>query len=739
MKKVLLLVLFLLSGTFRAQSAGHPRLLMSRAEARQIRAALGHTPLLDRTFSQIRAEVDSAIARGIEVPPPGEGGSYEHERHKQNYRDMQKAGLLFVITGQEKYARFVRDILRQYAAMYPKLGPSPYARKQAPGKIFHQMLNETVWLVYTSQAYDCIYDWLTPADRKLFETNIFRPMAQWFTGRNAREFNRIHNHGTWAVAAVGMLGYVLDDPNLVQMALYGTNKDGKGGFLKQLERLFSPDGYYMEGPYYVRYALRPFFFFAEAIERNQPELHIYAYRDSILKKAYYAAVETIFPNGVFPPINDASRSMNVKAPGVVIANDLVYWRYGADPNLLAIAKLQGTVQLSAAGLALARDYGDGSRVPPLCWKSVEFRDGYDGRRGGLGILRLGTEEDQSMLLMKYGVHGGGHGHFDQLHFIFFEQGREIIPDYGFCRWINVEPKFGGRYLPENTTYAKTTVAHNTVVVDEKVQNNGDRRWAEKVWGQRHFFDASNSDVQVMSARADSFYAGVRMQRTMFLVHDRRLRFPVVVDIFRLTSSQAHTYDYPIHYSGQPILMEFPYTAHTKGLRPLGSGGGYQHLWVEAEGRTDGPVRFTWLDGHRYYTLVSSAFPGTEIFMTRIGAADPNFNLRREPAVLLRRKGRAMVFASVIEPHGYFNEAEERSEDALGEILRVDVLGSSDEGTVVEVTGKGGLNWRFGVTNGPADARAVHRLRFKGKTFTWMGNYFADLNPEAAAKQRKGRE
>ena len=78
---------------------------------------------------------------------------------------------------------------------------------------------------------------------------------------------------------------------------------------RRYETRHSPDGYYMEGPYYIRYALLPFFQFAEALERGQPALGIYRYRGGILKKALYSAVETAFPNGVFPPINDASRTI----------------------------------------------------------------------------------------------------------------------------------------------------------------------------------------------------------------------------------------------------------------------------------------------------------------------------------------------------------------------------------------------------------------------------------------------
>jgi len=259
-------------------AAEHPSLIITKKEGLAIRAALSEYPLLKSSFDKVKSEVDNAISQPMDVPLPGEAGGYEHEKHKQNYRDMQQAGILFTITGDERYARFIHKMLMVYADLYPTLGPHPNAHQQAPGKLFHQMLNETVWLTYTSQAYDCIYDWLTPEDRAHFEKNIFRQIIDWFIIDNAHEFDRIHNHGTWSVASIGMIGYVIGDQNLVDMALYGTNKKGEGGFLKQLDLLFSPDGYYMEGPYYIRYALRPFFLFAEAIERNQPDHGIYKYR-----------------------------------------------------------------------------------------------------------------------------------------------------------------------------------------------------------------------------------------------------------------------------------------------------------------------------------------------------------------------------------------------------------------------------------------------------------------------------
>jgi hypothetical protein len=705
-----------------ASAQRHPGIFINKTEAAAIRASAAKYPLMKQSLDEAKAVVETAIKSPMDVPQPGEAGGYAHERHKQNYREMQLAGVLYSITGDARYARFVRNMLDKYAVLYPTLGAHPLAKNQAPGKLFHQSLNEANWLVATSIAYDCVYDFLEPAERTRIEKNVLRPMADWLSVTQAKEFDRIHNHGTWAVASVGMLGYVLGDTSYVNRALYGTKRDRSGGFMRQLDLLFSPDGYYMEGPYYIRYALMPFYHFAEAIQREQPSLHIYAYRDSILKKALYSAVQTALPDGVFPAINDASRTMAIDAPEVVLALDLAYRRYGANTNLLGAAAIQNEVILNGAGLSVARDMAARHDTPKMSWGSVEFTDGPDGKRGGLGILRSGKGRDASMLLMKYGVHGEGHGHFDKLHFIFFDGGREVVPDYGFSRWINIEPKFGGRYLPENDSYAMQTIAHNTVVVDETSQNEAKEGEAEKIWAERHFFSAANPTTQVMSATADRYSPGVGMERTMFLIDDARLPRPVVVDLFRLSSKEQHTYDYALHFRGQLIATDVKYESNNTEQKPIGKAFGYQHIWKQAEGSTDGPLEMTWLDGNRYYSITVAAGSSSDVIFGRTGANDPDFNLTSEPVMLVRRKAKNELFASVIEPHGYFSEPEERSLNARPSIQSVRVLVDSPEGSVVEVTGLDGLSWRVMVANGPASGTAGHSLAADGRTFTWTGNF-----------------
>ena len=712
---------------FSLDKNSHPSLIIYEKEGEMINKSIDSYPLLKHTFDNLSREVNNAIKSPIEIPMPGEAGGYAHEKHKQNYRDMRNAGELFVITGEVKYANFVKTMLLGYSDLYPNLGPHPMAKHQKPGKLFHQMLNEAVWLTNVSIAYDCIYNWLDNDSRIKFEKNIFSPMVSWFIGRNNQEFDKIHNHGMWACAAIGLYGIVIRDMELVKMALYGTKKDGSSGFLKQLDELFSPDGYYMEGPYYVRYTIRPLLKFAEALERNIPKLKIYEYRGKIVKKAYYSAVNTTFPNGIFFPINDASKTMDIRAPGMVFGNSIINHRYENDQNLLKLCEIQGKVLLNESGYITAKAYSKLDSNYKLSLKSIEYSDGKDGNQGGLGILRMGQGDEQSVLIMKYGVHGMGHGHFDKLHFIYFDQNKEIINDYGFSRWVNVEPKFGGRYLPENDSYAKSTVAHNTVVVNMINQNQGNRKKADTVHGVRHYFYGEDEKVKIMSAKSYEHYPNVTMQRTMLFIDDDKLEFPVVLDVFRLESNKSNTYDYPIHYSGQIINTNFKYEKHISSMKALGSDNGYEHIWEEANGEVDEPLKITWLDGQKYYSIIASVDKKSEIIFGRIGANDPKYNLRSEPMFIFRKVAKDYVFASVVETHGYFNEASESSRNTVGYIEKVIVIGHNKDATVIEVEGKNDLNWQIIISNNDSNKSKKNKTRINDKLYFWVGDYSVELS------------
>jgi hypothetical protein len=287
--------------------------------------------------------------------------------------------------------------------------------------------------------------------------------------------------------------------------------------------------------------------------------------------------------------------------------------------------------------------------------------------------------------------------------------------------MNVEPKYGGRYLPENKSFAMQTIAHNTVTVDMRSHFGGEMSVSERFHGDRHFFDARDKNCQVMSAKAASLYEGVTMQRTAMMVRDARFVKPVVVDIVRVLSEQKHTYDLPFYYMGHLISTNVKYRPFSEQLEPLGGTNGYQHLWKEAEGQGAGTVQVSWLAGERYYTVSSAADMSTRVAFVRIGASDPNFNLRHEPGFILRQHAASHVFASVIEPHGRWDGTREFSENARSAIRSVRVRLATEAATAVEIEGNDSWRWIVLVNNGTASDSVVSSVVIDGARYDWKGN------------------
>ncbi|MFK7903740.1 MAG: alginate lyase family protein [Chitinophagales bacterium] len=746
-KIVFLFTLQLLAvNTLFAQN--HPNLILTKQGVENIRNSEEKAPLFTQVLEATKKGVDADIASGIHVPIPKDmAGGYTHERHKKNFFILQKAGSLYQITGDEKYAIFIRDVFLEYAKMYPTLPKHPTDRSYATGKIFWQCLNDANWLVYCSQAYDAIYDFLTEKERKNLEKNLFRPMADFISLENPKFYNRIHNHSTWGNAAVGMMGLAMNDEELVQRALYGLKDDGldntmldndggfikvegqkKAGFLAQLDFSFSPDGHFTEGPYYLRYAMTPFLLFAKSLANNRPDLKIYDYRDGILEKSIYSLLYETDAQGRFFPINDAQKGMSWNSREVVAAVDIAYLDFGNDPMLLSIAEKQGKVTLDEAGFKTASDLAKGL-AKPFQHKSIAYRDGAEGKHGGLGILRADNAEGEEICVVaKYAAHGMGHGHFDKLSYSLYDEDGEVIQDYGSARWVNIDQKGGGRYLKENHSYAKQSIAHNTLVVNEISHYEGKVKAAEAHHPNQYFFDVENPNVQVVSAKEANAYPNTEMHRTLFLLKDENFRNPILVDVFRVASEKENQYDLPTWFHGHLLSSNFEYAAQTEQLTTLGKGHGYQHLWEEANGESSGEGnQVTWFENGKFFTMTTSSISNDELIFARVGANDPSFNLRHDPVFIQRRKAKSTVFASVIESHGTYNPVSETPLSPFSGLKSVEVMHDSKPYTVIRVTHQSGKVWTLAVANEDASAKSKHQVKFGKEQLEWTGAFELKIN------------
>lgn len=679
-------------------------------------SAQAYAPLFASEVERARRDVEASIRAGVDVPVPKDpGGGFTHEQHKRNYRTIFEGGQLYRLTGDVRYRDHVRDLLLAYADLYPKLGPHPAAANQVPGRLFWQSLNDSVFLVNAVQGYAQIRDGLTPSERQRIDDGAIRPMAKFLSDGSPEVIGRIHNHATWACAGVGLAGYLLGDRDLVDKALLGLDKSGKTGFLRQLDLLFSPDGYYAEGPYYQRYALQPFVVFAAAIAANNPDRKIFDYRNGIVLKAVRTAID-VTHDGYFIPINDAMPDKSLRTEELYHAVAIAY-AATKDPSFLSIADWQGHTVLTPEGQALAADLAAG-KARPWTFASRLLLDGPEGKDGALVLLRGKPTPTGPLLVAKNSVQGMGHGHFDRLNWLYYDETGAVVTDYGAARFLNVEAKRGGRYLPENDSWASTTIAHNTLVVDEQSHFAGDWKAGDKI-PTHQLATGLDGPTRYSIGEVSGAYPDVRIRRTLLLIDVDGLTNPLILDILRGTGGGRHRYDLPLHFSGQIIDSDIAFDRKLAERPVLGKANGYQHLWVDGEGTKAGNARLTFMQGNRFYSYHMLPPAGARFILAESGANDPEFNLRREPALIQRVDGAAdATFVSLLEPHGRYDAS---AETVVASSARVAGLDHRREkgADLVLLTLVDGRRIAIAVADDAAvDAR--HSLTIDGRTLAWTG-------------------
>ncbi len=705
-----------------ATGSGHPKLMLTAEGISRFRSQIGANPLTDAAYRKAKSIADAAVSSPLVIPEPKDvGGGYSHEKHKSNYTDMYNAGVMYQLTGDERYAEYVRKMLKGYADMYPDLPVHPARFTKTPGKIFYQVLNEAVWLVYAANAYDCVYDYIPADERKYIESNLFRPMVDFMENglpENRKAFNSMHNFGTWMTAGTAMIGYVMNDEVMVKKALYGSDMNGSTGFLRQLDVLFSPDGYYDEGPGYQRYAIFPFVTLAECIDRNDPGLEVFRYRNGILGKAVNTLLQCTYEGDVFL-MNDAIQK-NIHTYEILFSTNIAYKSDPSDTGMLGMIERQGIVTLTDAG-ALASEAIAAGQATDFRFRSGMIASGPEGKDGGLGIIRFQGQGDPCVTL-KATTHGGGHGHFDRLSIMYFNGGVPVIPDYGSARFINVVSKAKGGYAPENTTFAKQSIAHNTMSVDSSCHFGGVPKEALKESAKVEFYDFSDPKMQIMSASDTNAYPGVRLCRTVALLSLEKFDHPVVLDIFRASSDSSHVYDLPYYYNGHLMSVNFGYDKDFSSLSPMGTGTGYRHLWKEASGiPSDGFTQLTWLENGTFYTLNSWSSIQYTDYLVKTGANDPDYNLVTRNGILLRNVSPEKDFTvvSVIEPHGNYDLVTETTVQGESGIIGIRTAYEDEICMLVEIRTVGDSPVMVGVSKTAGEDKAL-TVEFGGREYSWDG-------------------
>lgn len=557
--------------------------------------------------------------------------AYRGIQHSEAERAALKLAWAYAYSGGDKYAAQVKRILLKFADDYPNY-PGRIDRWNrrgffAPlgGRRRVQSLEEAEGILPLAKAYDLTRAsplW-SDAERKHVENDFFRLTAETLL----RFPMGLENRQAWYNAALMAIASVLSDAALVEKALHA-----RGGFFDQLNRGVDDDGFWWEGTMaYQSYVVQPMIETVEIARRMGIQLQDTARFKLLLGSPLRAT----YPNGTFPCINDSDPA-NIHLFG---GSFEWAWKTYQNPLFAQALAWENPTKLSALLGPEAKP------VYPFDEKTADLAS------VGLLFLRVGKRSGAACIVHHYGSPGGdasGHGHWDKLNITLFANGREWLADIGRLGYEHKEYK----------TWAKRTIAHNTLTLDQSDQrvNSGKLLWMK-----------SGDDFAASASESTESYANTTLRRYLYLTPS------MLVDVFDVKTDHPATLDLAAHTITDPLVsaVETP----SQPLASLGADNGYQHLkdiraWTP-------PANSRWVfpagkDAAVLHVLLA-AVPGEQIFTATGIGYRPD---QAAPCLIRRRIARETRFAAVYDISGKGDYV--RSIEVLdGEIPRVRI-GTSEK-------------------------------------------------------------
>jgi hypothetical protein len=413
-------------------------------------------------------------------------------------------GLVFQVTGDARFADKARAILMAYCERYLTYPlHDNQGRPGSGGRVASQSLTEATWLIEIAQGADLIWSTLSEAERRGLEEKVLRPaLEQVILPRRLG----IHNIQCRHNSAIGLVGYLLCDQKLIATAL----DDPQTGFRQQLEKGVRDDGMWLEGSsgyhYFTIAGLWPL---AEAARNCGLELYT-----EKLRRMFDGPLALAMPDMVLPNFNDSG---TVPLRSQVDLYELAFARFHNPDYLPLLSSSERRGRLALLFGADSPSTAATKSLPPHPSRNLPS--------SGYAILQRGDDQTATWLCLKYGPHGGGHGHPDKNTFILYSRGRIVATDAGTHAYGS----------PLHRDWDKTTLAHNTLVVDETSQ--------EPSTGRCIAF-GSEQDVDYAITDAGPICKGVVFTRTAALLNSN-----LVVFVDQIRSDAAHTYDMAYHQMG----------------------------------------------------------------------------------------------------------------------------------------------------------------------------------------------
>ena len=523
--RILLLFIAIIGLSISVQAQKHKYLLHTDANIQRLKDQIKSDP-------EVRQAWENQLKKAEEIL----------KREHSGAPDLQELGLAYRMTGDVRFAELIKKILLEVTTQESWEGED--LLKRTPQ--WKGGLGTAHTSFYVAIGYDCAYNYLSPAERKLIAERIVKvgikpALNDWLTPEtNIHTFDTM-GHNWWS-ACVDMAGFaalaVKDEiPDAVKWAEDISETAAEwvnfsGNVMDNKPVSFDRDGGFYESINYAGFGFSQYLLFRLAFQNvlpksKLPDIPVMGkMADFFIQTTYYAA------NG---PMSINFGDSNLKRNGNSCV--ILLWNLGFQSDRYAWYLKKTERGIDKEGLEM--DTPNGLILHPELPKTKDLKlpDLPESKLFsdmGWATLRDSWSDDATMLGVKCGF-TWNHAHADAGSYILFHKGKNLIIDSGNS-WYG---------SPLYSQYYCQSEAHNVVLFNGKAQSRKDPYFGVKNPGHLYsLLDAGKLKYIYADATGPTSQWFMRNFRHFLWIGD------VILVIDDLQSYEPGKFEWLLHYNGE---------------------------------------------------------------------------------------------------------------------------------------------------------------------------------------------
>lgn len=523
---------------------------------------------------------------------------------------VYESGMMYRLTGDEKYIRHMKKVLDFYADNYDDFVSEPIA-KRFEGKLQNQHLDDASAVMNLLLGIDMARERFSEAELKNYYEKLFKREAEMF------DFfaNRIYNIPVWIKCAQAAVGAFFGEEEHIKKGFYSIY-----GILDQLNKGVTDEGMWYEGSmhyhYYTVHPIAMLMFICRRVEFNIPQMG-YIYEK--VEKMFEYPLKMMFSNKRLPNPHDGHPFLDI-------------FHYRTQYEYASVIYDNPLFRKVCSMFCEGEAKPTFTRLLFNTWENEKYDVDFgtvNNPASGTAMLRKGGTE----LFFRYSTLTHLHRHPDEMSFEMAFDGDVVSYDIGN----------GGYASSLFVEWQRKTLCHNTVVIDES-----DHMRMSLPFGETEEF---NSEEAYIKVKTKALYEATDFTRA-FRVSENK-----VEDEFLVHSWDTHIVDWFFYCEGE-LTCDYEIEKvgtlapdYLKSGKPDPHGrvaprqAGYQHLLDVEKFETDDEWSVCFELPDKTIKLTMDGEPGTTVHLFNSYTANKKKTRR---GIMVRRRADKTTFRTEYE-------------------------------------------------------------------------------------------